>query len=71
MRMNKPDIPLVFKAEYGPHLKALSIKVQCRKLYYNLQQLYGQPFLQDVRTIIAHPVRTNMFLKFYHMSFAP
>ena len=69
LKANKNGNLIVFKVEFGPHLKSLEIRERCRNLYCSLRHIYGQTFLQDERIILAHPVRTNMFLKYYRMSF--
>ena len=66
LKANKNGNLIVFKVEFGPHLKSLEIRERCRNLYCSLRHIYGQTFLQDERTILAHPVRTNKFLKHYN-----
>ena len=71
LKASKNGNLIVFKVEFGPHLKFLEIRKRCKNLYRSLRHIYGQTFLQDERTILAHPVRTNMFLKHYRMNFVP
>ena len=53
---------LVFKTQYGSHIKALSIKKEISKLYNMLKQHMGRSFLQDTRTVIAHIPQAQMLL---------
>ena len=62
---------LVFKTQYGSHIKALSIKKEISKLYNMLRQHIGWSFLQDTRTVIAYPASSNAFLRSYSSSFVP
>ena len=51
---SNPRAVLVFKTQYGSHIKALSIKKEISKLYNMLRQHMGRSFLQDTRTVIAY-----------------
>ena len=70
-RVSRNDTILVFKAQYGVHLKALQIKRECNKLYAMLRQNIGHTFLESVRTVIAHPVRNNESLRSIVYNFVP
>ena len=59
---------VVFKAQYGPRLQILK---ECSKLYESLRQCYDRSFLENVRTVVAHPVSTNMFLRSHSFNFVP
>ena len=51
--------------------KALQIKRECKKLYAMLRQNIGHTFLESVRTVIAHPVSNNEFLRSIVYNFVP
>ena len=68
---SNPRAVLVFKTQYGSHIKALSIKKEISKLYNMLRQHMGRSFLQDTRTVIAYPASSNAFLRSYTFSFVP
>ena len=53
----------------GPYLKPLSLKKELRKLYDRLRHILGTAFLQDVRTLIAHPMSKNLFLSVHRYNF--
>ena len=59
----EPKEMLVFKCPYGVHLKHLRILKECNKLVRSLRMRLGDAFLQDVHTVCAHPVKTNLFVK--------
>ena len=70
-RSDTEKVVLVFKAQYGVHLRELKILRECDKLYNALRQQIGPRFLHDVRTVVAHPVSSNAFLRSYPLNFAP
>ena len=59
----KFDDILIFKAQYGPHVRALRIDDECKRLYSMLRIHLGFEFLAQVRTVIAYPVYSNLFLQ--------
>ena len=65
------DEVLVFKVQYGLHMKALQIKKECNRLYTMLRQNIDRSFLGTVRTVIAHPVGSNEFLRSHTYNFVP
>ena len=69
--VRKNEDVLVFKAQYGVHIKALNIKKECNKLYQMLKNHIDRSFLGTVRTVIAHPVNSNEFLRSHTYSFVP
>ena len=70
-RVSRNDAFLVFKAQYGLHLKSLQIHRECNKLYAMLRQNIDRSFLESVRTVIAHPVSNNEFLRSIVYNFVP
>ena len=61
----KRENMLVFKCPFGPHLRHLAIRRECFNLINRLRRVLGGDFLHDTRCILAHPVRSNFFLKTY------
>ena len=58
---------LIFKCQYGLYLKPLGLQKELNKLYRQLP--LGDAFLQEQRTIIAHPVSKNLFLSAHRYNF--
>ena len=52
-------------------MKALQIKKECNRLYTMLGQNIDRSFLGTVRTVIAHPVGSNEFLRSHTYNFVP
>ena len=67
----KHDDIIIFKAQYGPHVRALRIVHECKKLYNMLRIHLGFEFLAQVRTVIAYPVHSNLFLQHSRFNFLP
>jgi len=58
---------LIFKCQYGLYLKPLGLQKELIKL---LRQLpLEDAFLQELRTVIAHPVSNNLFLSAHRYNF--
>ena len=60
---------MVFKCEYGAYLKPLRLQKELTKLTQQLKVILGNAFLQDIRTLIAHPVSTNLFRSVHQHNF--
>ena len=63
------DNKIIFKCHYGPYLKPLCLKKELRKLCDRLRHALGTAFLQDVRTLVAHPTGNNLFLSVHRYNF--
>ena len=57
---------LVFKCPYGTHLRELELHKECKKLLTECKA-----YLPSVRLIIAHPVRSNIFLRTFRYNHPP
>ena len=62
---------VVFKCPYGKHVRLLNINRECNRLLSTLRVHLGTAFLQDVRTIVAHPTKVNLFVKTFRYNFLP
>ena len=61
---------LVFKCPFGQHMKRLAMKKEFQKLLCVLRAHLGSTFLQDVRLLVASPVKSNLFLRTLKYNYA-
>ena len=67
----KHDDIVIFKAQYGLHVRALRIVRECKNLYNMLRIHLGFEFLAQVRTVITYPVHSKLFLQHSRFNFLP
>ena len=60
---------IIFKCQFGHYLKPLGLQKELQKLFQLLRLPLGDAFLQDTRTIIAHPVSDNLFRRAHRYNF--
>ena len=60
---------LVFKTPFNRQLQKVGIRGETGKLMRALRAEIGEAFLEMPRIIVAHPVRTNMFLQCYRQNY--
>ena len=60
---------LVFKTPFNRQLQKVGIRGETGKLIRQLQSEIGEAFLETPRIIVAHPVRTNVFLQSYRQNY--
>ena len=61
------DNIFVFKTFYHSQLHKLGIQRHC----YNLLPILGKDTIRDARVVVAHPLSSNLFLKYHPYNFAP
>ena len=62
---------LVFKTEYGRHLRFLKIREEIGRLITSLRQVIGDTFLRNAQIVTAHPLQCNLFRRHYRFNFVP
>ena len=60
---------LVFKTPFNRQLRRVGIRSETGRLMRALRAEIGEAFLELPRIIVAHPVRTNMFLHMYRQNY--
>ena len=62
---------VVFKVEFSDQLRELKLLPAIAKLIGDLRKEVGDDFLEGARTIVAHPVQQNTFVRTYIHCFLP
>ena len=60
---------LVFKTPFNTQMHQVGIRSETGRLMRALRAEIGESFLELPRIIVAHPVRTNMFLHLYRQNY--
>ena len=64
-RTNTDEGVVIFKCPFSPLIRRLRIRVAYERLLSELRRELGEMFLQNSRLVIAHSVKTNLFLESY------
>ena len=62
---------VVFKTEYGRHLRFLKIREEIGRLITSLRQVIGDTFLRNAKIVTAHPLQCNLFRRHYRFNCVP
>ena len=62
---------VIFKLEFSDQLRELKLLPAIAKLIGDLRKEVGDDFLEGARTIVAHPVQQNTFVRTYRHCFLP
>ena len=65
----QPQPLVVFKCAFSTQLCRLGIRTQYKRMLATLRRHLGDQFLKNDKFVIAHPTKSNLFLREYQRNF--